>query len=477
MWDEAADRLVRIANAPLLLRAGRWLAGELIAHRRWLPGRAIERAARDLVVRPATCCAEGGSHHRLLSQLAEGSRFFEVVRRWLAAEGGHSEAAAARLDALLRVSLLGVLRQELLAREQARSGTPPALLIEAQIAPYPSCDQSCAGCYTEEERGGPEPDPALLPWLVDEAAGCGAFAIHIVGKGEPFQTRERAAGLVATVAARPHLLFVVGTNGRGIDTELADRLAALGNLLLLVSVDGDRVVHDARRGPGAHAGVQRAFAELRRAGALFGFSAMVSAGSLHAVSSPDLVREQARAGCVLGVYSPYFPLAARGWRELALDAAARRTWRVLLGEARAAAPIPLVDLDELEQQVGCRARAGISIYVDGVTGQVAPCLRVPFAPPDCRLDRARGIGLRHVLAHPFLAQYRSATTDASHVGCGQDLAAELTVVAGELARAGAGEVPRLEAYRHRCSVLAEQEDRRGTRGPRPAAPCTPTELR
>jgi hypothetical protein len=122
-------------------------------------------------------------------------------------------------------------------------------------------------------------------------------------------------------------------------------------------------------------------------------------------------------------------------------------WRAALADLRRGAPIPLVDLDELEEDTGCRSRLGRSLYIDATTGVVAPCLRVPFAPEGVpSLDAAH---LDAIVEHPFFAAYR-ARAEARCLSCGVDLERELADVEADLAAAGARS-PALSAYRARAA--------------------------
>jgi hypothetical protein len=191
--------------------------------------------------------------------------------------------------------------------------------------------------------------------------------------------------------------------------------------------------------------VHEKLALLRKSGAIFGFTCMVSAKSRHAVTSPEFVRAQADAGCVVGIYSRYFPLASSSSSELALDAAELSDYQRAFEAARADARLPLLDLDEVEQHTGCHSRAGESVYIDGISGQVSPCLRVPFSPPECRLDGARS--LAEVLAHPFFVEYRKRSGNCPS-WCGANLEGELAQV-GKLLDDHAARPPRLEGYQLR----------------------------
>jgi hypothetical protein len=135
-----------------------------------------------------------------------------------------------------------------------------------------------------------------------------------------------------------------------------------------------------------------------------------------------------QAGCAMGIYSRFFALPPATHRDLRLGERARAEFQAALLQAQLGAGMPLLDLDELEECGGCRARAGLSVYVDGTTGMVSPCIRVPWAPATCRLAHSGRGALDEVLRHPFFEEYRKGDC-ASGSWCGADLEAEQAAVA------------------------------------------------
>lgn len=378
----------------------------------------------------AACCRSGTPHYKFLQRYVERfdrAGLLDRMGQFLREQP--PEHAARRLDAWLRMGVLGTLRHELLSLRLGAPGVPPRLLMEAQLALSPGCDLTCEGCYTAEDRGGTAPRRERIAYLVDEAIACGAFAIHVIGKGEPFLSPRWAGELLDVIEERPHAFFTVATHGMHIDDALAERLGRLGNLLLLIAVDGPEEMHDARRGAGSYRRVHEAMARLRARGALFGFSCMVSAKSHQALTSPEFLAAQADAGCSVGVYSRYFPLASSSIADLALGpdvlADYRRRFDALQEQQRG---LLLLDLDDVEQHTGCHSRAGESIYIDGITGQVSPCLRVPFAPEDCRFEPGNSPGrLAELLGHPYFVAYRDRSQRCPS-WCGANLEEELQAV-------------------------------------------------
>jgi Radical SAM superfamily len=441
------ESAVRLSNAAFARRIARMGAGMGLRVARHLPGAAIEQWVYDSLLRPAACCPEGGAHlrflHRYVGQL-RNTRSRALLRTHLLT--GDPRRASLRVESFARIVSLAMLRHELLRRFSDRPGFPTEPLIEVQLAAYPDCDLSCEGCYAKDDRRGSSPDAARLAWFVDQAASCGACAIHVVGKGEPFLSEARGRELLAVAEARPHLLFVIATHGMAIEPHLP-AMARLGNLLLLVSLDGPRDVHDGRRGKGTYDRVRSAMRGLRRHGVAFGTSTMVSGASWEAVTSGEFLGGIEEEGAILAVLSRFFPLSADSPLHLSLSEEALAQVRVRVDRARGRSAIPILDLDELEAHTGCRSRAGLSIHIDVATGSVSPCIRVPFAPAGCTLDPSGATTLADILRSEYFETYRRGAGSSVH-WCGADMAGELASIQEQLRRLGPPST-RLEAYRGR----------------------------
>ena len=251
-----------------------------------------------------------------------------------------------------------------------------------------------------------------------------------------------------------------------IDDALAARLGKLGNLVLLVAIDGPARLHDARRGAGSYERVHAALARLRKHGAVYGFSCMVSAKSFGELTSPAFLRAREESGCAIGIYSRYFPLTGDSLSDLAISGSTLTDYRARFEQARKSAALTILDLDDVEQHTGCHSRAGESIYIDGITGRVAPCLRVPFGPEECTLTAddelcaAPRRQLSEILSHRFFTEYRTRDTTCPS-WCGANLELELKKVARLLDAVGPGvrverSNERLPAYEERSREAVRQ---------------------
>jgi uncharacterized Fe-S cluster-containing radical SAM superfamily protein len=450
-WFEAFAGMLA---SPRARRVTRTIARLALALRALVPGKLVERAVLAFVKMEAECCTQSSPYYKFLQRYVaqfEKSGTFARARAFLRERSPKS--AAARLDAWVRIGAITALRHEVLAKYKGQRGVAPRLLTEAQLALSPRCDLECEGCYTREDRGGSAPRRERIAYLVDELVSCGVFTIHIIGKGEPFLSPTWARELLSVIEERPHVFFTIATHGMHVDDELAARLGSLGNVIVLVSIDGNEATHDARRGAGSYQRVARALERLRAHGALFGFSCMVSKKNHEDLVSEAFLEARRAQGCAVGVYSRYFPLSSEGEGvvdELTLDPETLATYTARFDAVRAGEGLPLLDLDEVEQHTGCHSRAGESIYVDGITGQIAPCLRVPFAPDECSLDAHNAKGqLAARLSHPFFNAYRTGEKSCP-TWCGANLSGELGAVSALLDSHCASDRERLSEYEQRA---------------------------
>ena len=447
LTPDRIEAALRLFNAPRARRLSQAAMGVGLRVARHLPGSAIERWVYDSLLRPAACCPDGGAHlrflHRYVGQL-RNTRSHALLRAHLLT--GDPRSASLHAESFARIVSLAMVRHAVLRRLSHRRGFPPVPLIEAQLAAYPDCDLSCEGCYSSDDRRGRSPDAKRLAWYVDQAASCGACAIHVVGKGEPFLSAARGRDLLEVAAGRPHLLFVIATHGMAIEPLVRD-MARLSNLLLLVSIDGPRDVHDARRGEGTFDRVRASMRMLQRHGVPFGTSTMVSGANWEVATTGAFLRQLADDGALLAVLSRFFPLSTDSPSRLSLSADAIAQVRMRVERARVGSAIPILDLDEIEEHTGCRSRAGLSIHIDVATGSVSPCIRVPFAPDGCRIEPSEARTLAEVLKSEFFEAYRAGAHEAVR-WCGADMSGELASVQRHLRRVGAPS-QRLEGYRQR----------------------------
>ena len=116
---------------------------------------------------------------------------------------------------------------------------PPFLYISI----INSCNLRCQGCWVDVAAKQETIEPEAMHKLIREAKAMGNVFFGIVG-GEPFMHPH----LIEMLAAHPDCYFQVFTNGQFITDDEAKELRRLGNVTPLISVEGNEIVSDERRG-------------------------------------------------------------------------------------------------------------------------------------------------------------------------------------------------------------------------------------
>ncbi|MEW5920021.1 MAG: radical SAM protein [Bacillota bacterium] len=265
------------------------------------------------------------------------------------------------------------------------------------ISPTMRCNYNCRGCYSrgrplEDELSGRELDA-----LFHEAEQLGIPVVVVTG-GEPLLHPD----LLQLISERRHLFFVMITNGTMVTQEVAQQVARSGNIVLLVSIEGSPADTDGRRRPGAYTAVMDAFANLRAAGAFFGFAATNSTANTAYLGSDAFIEKMIDCGCGVGFFSEYVPCGPNVHPDWVLGEMQRDAFRRRVLELRRAKPLVLIQFpqDEYGEDNYCSAAGRASLHINS-QGGIEPC---PFIAVAC--ENIREGGLLAACRSPFLQAIR-----------------------------------------------------------------------
>ncbi|MBN2322389.1 MAG: radical SAM protein [Spirochaetes bacterium] len=277
------------------------------------------------------------------------------------------------------------------------------------ISPTARCNLSCRGCYARFHPTDEEMTSAEFRRVVSEAVGAGVFLFVVTG-GEPFLRKD----LLKIYGEFRSALFWTVTNGTLIDEDTARRIARLGNVVPIVSIEGGEKETDERRGEGVFRRVTAAMSLLRCHGILFGFSSVLTADSIECLGKTEFVSSMREAGCTIGVFNEFIPMSEKD-KESLPSAAQKMRFRERLQELREREPIILIHLpyDEYDEAGRCMAVSGGGMHINA-KGWVEPC---PFA--QYARENIGKQSFREVLRSPFLAAIRAHPTLLTHgkIGC------------------------------------------------------------
>lgn len=290
-------------------------------------------------------------------------------------------------------------RKQILKKEGL--AVPPFLI--ASIAT--TCNLKCKGCYARAGgiAGDTPTKPTLSPeqWhtLFEEAASMG-FSVALLAGGEPLTRRD----LIESIAQVKDMLFPIFTNGTLIGPQYIDLFRHHLNLVPVISLEGDAIATNARRGQGVHERALLSMKMLSEAGLFFGTSITVTTENKEAVTSPEYIEQLRSLGCKLVFYVEYVPIDP-GTEHLAFKEEDVQRMEHTVEERRLAYTDTIFVSFPGDEKLldGCMA-AGRGFFHIGPDGAAEPC---PFSPHSD--TNASSDGLRAALRSPLFTKLRNAS--------------------------------------------------------------------
>ena len=168
-----------------------------------------------------------------------------------------------------------------------------------------TCNLRCAGCYDQNRACGHSgPDLSAEAWLsiFKQAQALGVSFILLAG-GEPLMRPD----VLEAATKVPGILFPVFTNATLVDESQLNLFDGHRNLLPVISLEGDRDLTDARRGPGVYDRIVRAMDSFKARGIPFGSSVTVTKTNLGEVTGQSFIRALNDRGARAMIYVEYVP--------------------------------------------------------------------------------------------------------------------------------------------------------------------------
>ncbi len=231
------------------------------------------------------------------------------------------------------------------------------------------CNLNCQGCWVHQSDPPQRIEPEVLERIIEASKSQGSYFFGLLG-GEPLLYE----GLFDILARHPDCYFQLFTNGTLITKALAARMAKLGNVTPLISVEGLEQVSDERRGGSdvfarTLEGIQHCVDHRL----MTGVASSVCRSNMTDLVSREFLERLVELGVHYMWYYIFRPVGANPSPELCLSEAQILELRRFIVEARNWAPLMVVDAYwDHEGKAVCPAAMGISHHI-GPTGFVEPC--------------------------------------------------------------------------------------------------------
>ncbi len=265
------------------------------------------------------------------------------------------------------------------------------------------CNLHCAGCYARSLdtccEGAPTNQLTDEDWgkVFNEAEEMGISFILLAG-GEPLVRKD----VILQAAKVPNILFPIFTNGTMLGDEYINILDKHRNLVPILSIEGDELHTDNRRGTGVYKKLIDAMAVMKKKYIAFGASVTVTKDNLEEALSEEFIDGLTEKGCKAVIYVEFVPVS-KDTEHLAPDDSDREYFNERLTALREKYDNTLFIAfpgDEKSSD-GCLA-AGRGFFHINSHGGAEPC---PFSPySDINVKEA---SLREVINSKLFAALRS----------------------------------------------------------------------
>jgi len=284
----------------------------------------------------------------------------------------------------------------------------PSFLL---ISPTHGCNLHCVGCYADSDEKVQKLDYDIFDRMVTEAYDYWGNQFIVISGGEPLSYRSQGKTLLDIAESHPNMYFMFYTNGTLITPEIARRMANLGNIIPMVSLEGWREKTDARRGKGVFDKAMAALDLMYEEGVIYGVSLTATKENCEEILSEEFIdflfdEKHVRIAWIFH----YLPIGRSYTLELMPTPEQRiwmwnQSWTMVREKRRLIADFwnsgTAVD--------GCLSAGGHGhggyLYVDWY-GHVTPCVFVPYSPVNINEIYAKGGTLEDIYQSPFFKDLR-----------------------------------------------------------------------
>ncbi len=283
------------------------------------------------------------------------------------------------------------------AMQENGCNIPWAVLIDVTTA----CNLKCTGCWAADYGNKLNMSYDDISKVVREGKELGTY-VYLYTGGEPLVRKD---DLLKICEENPDCLFLTFTNGTLCDEKFADDLKRVGNMILIVSIEGSEETTDARRGAGTYKKVIDAMARLKQRGVPFGNSLCYTNQNAGVISSDEYADFLIECGSIFAWLFTFVPVGCSATSELMATAEQRkyiydqvRKWRF-----KEVKPIFMIDFFNDGEYVGGCVGGGKQYFHISANGDCEPCVFAHYSNVNIKNP---DVHLLDVLKSPIFMAYK-----------------------------------------------------------------------
>ena len=269
------------------------------------------------------------------------------------------------------------------------------------------CNLHCKGCYARsngianDSADYRKATLAPLQWrqVFAEATELG-INFSLLAGGEPLMRRD----ILEAVAEVKDMIFPIFTNGTLIGPSYVDFFNDHLNMVPVISIEGNAMGTDERRGQGVFKRAVQAMEQLKQKDLFFGTSITVTTENIAQVTSLEFINQLRDFGCKIVFFIEYVPTEP-GTEHLAFrDEHVRQMEDMIELRRRQFENIIFFSFPGDEKYVGGCLASGRGFFHIGSDGSAEPCPFSPFSD-----SNVVEIGIKGALQSPLFRSLRDAS--------------------------------------------------------------------
>src|SRR5258708_14343096 len=236
------------------------------------------------------------------------------------------------------------------------------------------CNIRCQGCWVQKEGTAFKLPPADLDKMIENGKKHRAHYYTLLG-GEPMMYPN----IIDVFKRHSDCYFQIITNGMLFTDETARKIAEVGNVTPLISLDGFRNNNDKRRGEGVWDAADKGMEYLRKNKIIFGIACTTTGQNMDEVMTDAYIQHFIDKGALYIWYYIYRPVGAEPHTEFCMQREQIIEMRKRMLTLRRKHPIFIIDTYwTAEGEAFCPAAMGLGFHI-GPQGSIEPCPPLSFA--------------------------------------------------------------------------------------------------
>lgn len=278
------------------------------------------------------------------------------------------------------------------------------------LDPTSSCNLKCKGCWSAEYNRSLNLSLDEMRSIVSQGKEIGTHLYFFTG-GEPLMRKD---DILKIAKENPDCVFLTFTNGTLIDEKFIKDMRECGNLLVALSIEGDEVTNDMRRGKGIYKRIRKAMELMKENKCLYGISVCYTKQNIEAVTNDEFFDDMIDSGVRFGMYFHYMPVGAGADVDMLPTPEQRTMIHDKLRKVRSTEggkPMFVMDFQNDGEFVGGCIAGGRNYFHINSAGDMEPCVFIHYSDSNIRKNTILE-GLQSPL---FMAYYHNQPFNDNHL--------------------------------------------------------------